>query len=342
MSTTLPLLDFLKEAKDTIVLDVRSEAEYKQGHFPSAINLPLLNNEERKIVGTTYKQVGREASVIKGFELVGHKFADYIKLVQKLSPSKKISVYCWRGGMRSNTMGWLLQLSDFNVTVLKGGYKTFRNWALEILKEERNVIILGGKTCTGKTELLKKLKEKGEQVIDLEQLACHKGSTFGALGQAAQPSNEHFENVLALEWYAYNNKNVIWLENESNRIGGIKIPDTVFEMMRKAKLIDVELPMEQRLKRVLDEYGVFSVELLEEGTKRLEKRLGNLRMTQSISFLKENKLEQWAKMMLDYYDDAYEHSNSKRETGTIKTLAIDDIVDLNVVEQLIVLANKAN
>ncbi len=342
MSTMLPLLDFFKEAKDTIVLDVRSEGEYKQGHLPGAINVPLLNNEERKIVGTTYKQVGREAAVIKGFELVGHKFADYIKLVQKLSPTKKISVYCWRGGMRSNTMAWLLQLSGFNVTVLKGGYKTFRNWALEILKEERNVVILGGKTCTGKTELLKKLKEKGEQVIDLEQLACHKGSTFGALGQAAQPSNEHFENVLSLEWYTYNNKNVIWLENESNRIGGIKIPDTVFEMMRKAKLIDVVLPLEQRIKRVLDEYAVFSVELLEEGTRRLEKRLGNLRMTQAIAFLKENKLEQWAKMMLDYYDDAYEHSNSKRETGTIKTMEIDDIVDLNVVEQLIVFANKMN
>ncbi len=342
MSTTLPLLDFLKEAKESIVLDVRSEGEYKQGHLPGAINVPLLNNEERKIVGTTYKQVGREAAVIKGFELVGHKFADYIKLVQKLSPTKKISVYCWRGGMRSNTMAWLLQLSGFNVTVLKGGYKTFRNWALEILKEERNVVILGGKTCTGKTELLKKLKEKGEQVIDLEQLACHKGSTFGALGQAAQPSNEHFENVLSLEWYTYNNKNVIWLENESNRIGGIKIPDTVFEMMRKAKLIDVVLPLEQRIKRVLDEYAVFSVELLEEGTRRLEKRLGNLRMTQAIAFLKENKLEQWAKMMLDYYDDAYEHSNSKRETGTIKTMEIDDIVDLNVVEQLIVFANKMN
>ena len=196
MSTTLPLLDFMNEAKDSIVLDVRSEGEYKQGHLPGAINVPLLNNEERKIVGTTYKQVGREAAVIKGFELVGHKFADYIKLVQKLSPSKKISVYCWRGGMRSNTMGWLLQLSGFNVTVLKGGYKTFRNWALETLKEERNVVILGGKTCTGKTELLKKLKEKGEQVIDLEQLACHKGSTFGSLGQDAQPSNEHFENIL--------------------------------------------------------------------------------------------------------------------------------------------------
>ena len=342
MSTTLPLLDFLKEAKESIVLDVRSEGEYKQGHLPGAINVPLLNNEERKIVGTTYKQVGREAAVIKGFELVGHKFADYIKLVQKLSPTKKISVYCWRGGMRSNTMGWLLQLSGFNVSVLKGGYKTFRNWALETLKEERNVVILGGKTCTGKTELLKKLKEKGEQVIDLEQLACHKGSTFGALGQAAQPSNEHFENVLSLEWYTYNNKNVIWLENESNRIGGIKIPDTVFEMMRKAKLIDVVLPLEQRIKRVLDEYAVFSVELLEEGTRRLEKRLGNLRMTQAIAFLKENKLEQWAKMMLDYYDDAYEHSNSKRETGTIKTMEIDDIVDLNVVEQLIVFANKMN
>ena len=113
-------------------------------------------------------------------------------------------------------------------------------------------------------------------------------------------------------------------------------------MMRKAKLIDVVLPLEQRIKRVLDEYAVFSVELLEEGTRRLEKRLGNLRMTQAIAFLKENKLEQWAKMMLDYYDDAYEHSNSKRETGTIKTMEIDDIVDLNVVEQLIVFANKMN
>ncbi|MEI6815546.1 MAG: rhodanese-like domain-containing protein [Bacteroidota bacterium] len=161
MIKALGLDKFLSLAQSLCIIDVRSPGEFAQGHIPNAINLPLLNNDERAIIGTTYKQLGKEMAVIKGFELVGHKFSDYIIKAKELAPNKKILIHCWRGGLRSNIMAWVLQTAGFKVQVLAGGYKTYRQWALNIFDQPRNVMILSGNTGTGKTDVLLTLLKNG-------------------------------------------------------------------------------------------------------------------------------------------------------------------------------------
>ena len=200
-SQTLVIDDFLKlyRKKSPLLIDTRSEKEYEKAHIPGAVNIPILNNEHRHIVGTIYKEEGRQAAVMKGFELVGPLFKEKMEMALQLAEGREVFVYCWRGGMRSNILAWLLKMAGLRVTLLQGGYKAFRNYLLPILDVEYKIIILGGQTGSGKTEMLSLLKSAGEQVIDLEHLASHKGSAFGLLGMPEQPSQEQFENMLALE-----------------------------------------------------------------------------------------------------------------------------------------------
>jgi tRNA 2-selenouridine synthase len=153
------------------------------GHIPGAINFPLLDNEERAKVGTCYKEKGNYAAVLMGYELVGHKFQEYIKNAAALSPAKAVNIHCYRGGLRSTIMANLLVSAGFEVNLLSGGYKAYRKRVHEILEQPRRIVVIGGLTGAGKTELLLKLKAAGEQVVDLEALAKHRGSSFGAIGQ---------------------------------------------------------------------------------------------------------------------------------------------------------------
>jgi tRNA 2-selenouridine synthase len=277
----------------------------------------LLNDEHRVIVGTTYKQKGREAAVLKGFELVGNKFAGFAKTALEHSEDKYAMIYCWRGGMRSNIMSWILSMAGFNVTLLKGGYKTFRNWTLDQFTQQKRIIILGGRTGSGKTEVLKMLKEKGEQVIDLERLANHKGSAFGGLGEKPQPRTEHFENLLAMEWNRMDENKVLWLENESMLIGSVKIPNQVFEQMRNAFVIEIQSDLETRMQRILKDYGKYEVDILAESTMKLTKRLGDLRARKAIEALLNNDKRTWMEETLLYYDKAYDYGMTQRKPEKI-------------------------
>ncbi len=303
----------LLQKEGPLLLDVRSESEFAQGHIPGAVNLPLLNDEHRAIVGTTYKQKGRESAVLSGFELVGNKFADFIRTTLVLAKNKQVMLYCWRGGMRSNIMAWILNAAGFKVTLLKGGYKTFRRWVLEQLTMQKKLVIIGGRTGSGKTDVLKSLKEIGEQVIDLEALAHHKGSAFGSLGEKPQPRNEHFENLLSIEWEQMDGERILWLENESITIGSVKLPDKIFEMMRTAPVIELKVGMESRVERILSEYGKFPAEALIENTLKLKKRLGDLRTRQAVEALHNNNKVAWLEEVLLYYDRAYDYGMSKRK-----------------------------
>ena len=322
MNLSLMLPNYLESAEKSVLIDVRSEGEYNQGHIPNAINIPLLNNEERAIVGTIYKQKGNTEAIQKGFELVGGKFSDYITRAKELAINNAISVYCWRGGMRSNIMAWLFSTAGFQVNLLNGGYKTFRNQALQSFEIKSKYLILGGKTGSGKTEMLQHLKNYGEQVIDLEALANHRGSAFGGIGKSHQPTNEQFENDLYWQLRKLNSAKLIWLENESRLIGKVKIPDAIYEQMRTARIVEMTVPYALRVNRIVKEYGVFSVEILEETTRKIEKKLGNLRMKQAIEHLHNNEIEQWAIMMLEYYDDFYAYGLSKRATESIDYVEI--------------------
>ena len=300
------------EEKGILLLDARSESEFNQGHIPGAVNLPLLNDEHRKIVGTIHKQKGREAAVLSGFDLVGNKFGDFIRKASELSKEKNVMLYCWRGGMRSGIMSWLLNTAGFKITLLKGGYKSFRSWTLEQFIQHKNIVVIGGRTGSGKTELLNELKAKGEQVIDLEALAHHKGSAFGALGEMPQPRNEHFENLLAMEWSKVDENKILWLENESSTIGAVKIPNVIYERMRQARVVELNTDIQIRKERILNEYGNFPAELLAECTLKLKKRLGDLRTNEAIHSLHANNRNAWLDEVLFYYDKSYDYGMSQR------------------------------
>ncbi len=314
MAETVNIEEFLAQlsTEKILLLDARSESEFKQGHIPGAVNLPLLNDEHRALVGTTYKQKGREAAVLQGFDLVGEKFGDFARKAVELSEDKHAMLYCWRGGMRSNIMSWILSMAGFKITLLKGGYKTFRRWTLDQFKVQKKIAVIGGRTGTGKTEVLKLLIEKGEQVIDLEGLAHHKGSAFGGLGEKPQPRIEHFENQLALQWSHIDENKILWLENESILIGSVKIPDPVFEMMRTAPVVELQCDMETRMKRILKDYGKFSVDILAENTMKLTKRLGDLRARKAVEALLNNDKRTWMEETLFYYDKAYDYGRAQR------------------------------
>lgn len=336
--TTLPVTTYLAKAEQLPVIDVRSEKEFEKGHIPRALNLPLLNNDERVIIGTLYKQSGREAAVEKGFELVGGKFHLKIKEVQQIVSGKELLLNCWRGGMRSNIMAWVLSMAGYKVYVLKEGYKAYRNWVLDILAQPRNLIVLGGPTGSGKTRYLELLAKEGNQVVDLENIASHKGSAFGTLGMPSQPTNEQFENNLALVWNKTSQSRPVWVENESRMVGTVKIPDPVFSLMSEAPLLQVNIAYEARLARILSDYGSFSIDELEACTTKLKKRLGDLRLKTALDHLRNGRMKDWADMMLSYYDGFYAYSASRRDPKSRSEL---DLTGLSESEALQLLSKKA-
>lgn len=299
------------------LIDARSSSEYNQGHIPGALNIPLLDDEHRAIVGTTYKKQGRQAAVEKGFELVGPHFYEIIKKAKQLCNGNEVMMYCWRGGMRSNITAWVLTIAGYKVHLLKAGYKSYRNYALQQFNLPRVILILGGKTGSGKTEMLQLLKQKNEQIICLETLAHHKGSAYGSLGQEPQFSNEHFENLIAIELMQTDPQQPLWLENESRTIGYNKIPDPLFEMMRVAPVVEMSVDTSIRKKRILNEYGCFTNEQLADKTKKIAKRLGGQNLKDALNFLVENNKGGWVDIVLNYYDKSYSHSNEEREKKSI-------------------------
>jgi len=324
------------------VLDVRSESEYGHGHVPGAVNLPLLSDSERAIVGTVYKKEGREAAVKKGFELVGPRFSSIIEEAGTLFPGRQVAMYCWRGGMRSNIMAWLLEMSGFRVSLLNGGYKTWRHWVLERFEIPKNLIVIGGRTGSGKTALLHALKNTGEQVIDLEGMAHHKGSAFGALGQKPQHTNEHFENLLALQWHECSPYRITWIENESRSVGSNIIPIGIYSRMREAYVAEVILDAETRKKRILNEYGRFPVDILSANTVKVAKRLGGLRLKEALDCLEAGDLYGWVGIMMHYYDDTYDHSNRQRDRDKVVSIPLsDDNMDMQALHVMDVMKEAA-
>lgn len=312
MIKALSFVDFL--AAGSPIIDVRSPGEFKRGHIPGAHNLPLFSDEERSIVGTLYKQTGRDAAVLEGLRIVGPKMAWLVEQSRTWAPDGRIAVHCWRGGERSGSVAWLLDKAGFtDVDTLKGGYKAFRNHVLKDVAQPRSLCILGGYTGTGKTEMLGHLRDLGEQVIDLEALAHHKGSSYGAIGEAPQPTTEHFENLL---WQALNlcdPERPIWLEDESLMIGRVKIPDAFFAQMRSVMLYFAEMSMEERASRLVKDYGRYPKEQLVEATKRIEKRIGPQHCKAALEALEAGDLHAVALAALRYYDQTYAHGSSKRE-----------------------------
>ena len=307
------------------LLDVRSPAEFEQGHIPGAINVALFTNEERARVGTIYKQDGHHAAVLEGLRIVGPKMASIVEQALEIAPDRNLKVHCWRGGMRSGSVGWLLRQAGFTVEVLHGGYKAYRQFVLNELAIPRNFIILGGPTGSGKTHVLKALQEIGEQVIDLEGLANHKGSAFGALGEKAQPSIEQFENQLHEIITKMDGAKRIWLEDESRKIGLVYIQDHLWFQMRDAPMIQIDLPLSERLDFLVQEYGKFPIQDLADSILKIGKRLGGQNVKACMECLESGDLHKVAEITLNYYDQSYAYGQSSRDKARISIVHFDTL-----------------
>ncbi len=356
---------FLELAKQHPVLDVRSPGEYKHAHIPGAHSLPLFTDEERKIVGTAYKQESREQAIKIGLDFFGVKMRKMVEEVESIVSGLELSVenpkprtqnsntvlvHCWRGGMRSAGVAWLLDLYGFKVYTLVGGYKKFRNYVLDTFKLPFQFNILGGYTGSGKTELLKTLKEKGETIIDLEGIANHKGSAFGSIGMPLQPGQEMFENLLSCELRdvecevnsqelttdTQHPTSAIWLEDESQRIGQVNIPHELWKVMRQSSVYFLDIPFEERLKHIVQEYGQLDTEKVADAIGRISQKLGHLNAKTAILLLKEGKITESFDILLKYYDKHYFKSLHNREgiNSLLRTVDCKSVIPENA-DQLI-------
>ncbi|MDX2047042.1 MAG: tRNA 2-selenouridine(34) synthase MnmH [Chitinophagaceae bacterium] len=332
---------FLELSQLYPVLDVRSPGEYNHAHIPGAHNLALFTDEERKIVGTTYKQQSREAAIKTGLDYFGPKMRRVVEEVEQIVSSQQpaskenenrlhtggcVLVHCWRGGMRSAGVAWLLDLYGFKVYTLSGGYKKFRNYVIETFTFPFQFKILGGYTGSGKTHVLKELENRGEVIVDLEGIARHKGSAFGAIGQPQQPSQEMFENILALELrkhtivnsqlsitgqasphspFTIHHSPCFWLEDESQRIGHVNIPQPLWNNMRQSPVYFIDIPFEERLEYICKEYGELDKERMKDAITRIRKRLGGLETKTALQFQEEGNIKECFRILLKYYDKWY-------------------------------------
>ena len=299
------------------LLDVRAPTEYAQGHIPGARNLPLFSDAERAAVGTTYKQQGRQEAIQLGLELVGPRLAELGQALRSTHGEGDgvLRLHCWRGGMRSESVAWLARQLGLPVVVLDGGYKAFRRWVLALLEQPWPVQLLGGRTGTGKTDLLLALQRLGVPVIDLEGLAHHRGSSFGGLGLPPQPSSEHYENRLALALHRLRGAGPIWLEAESAQVGRCRIPAGLWRQMQQAPLLEIQRPLEERLAQLVAVYGGHGQGPLREATQRIARRLGPQRTAAALEAIDRGDWGAAAGQMLDYYDRCYDHELARHGEG---------------------------
>ena len=318
---------FLELRPQSVVIDVRTPAEFKQGHIAGSVNIPLFTDEERVVVGTLYKKVGKDAAIDKGLEFVGPRMATMVSQARKLYNGNPLLLYCWRGGMRSNSVAWLFNTAGIEAHTVVGGYKSYRREFGHYLQKTWNYIVVGGATGSGKTDLLKALETSGNQVVDLEGLAHHKGSSFGAIGEQPQPSSEQFENMIFEKMLTFNIAKPVWLENESRTIGKVFIPQKMFADMEKCLLIRLQVPLETRVKRLVRDYTLCNKEDLLNAVERITKRLGGVAAKRAKEAIEVGDFALAAEILLAYYDKTYEYGFAERKSEKREIVWADEALE---------------
>jgi tRNA 2-selenouridine synthase len=337
----LPIQEFLQQAKSYPLLDVRAPLEFTQGHIPGAYNLFLFDNEERAEIGTLYKQAGREAAIKRGLDIVGPKMSGFVQEVEKMHQGKNICVHCWRGGMRSGFMAWLFDLFGYDVYLLQGGYKSFRRQVLDAFQQEYPFKIISGYTGSGKTAILQQLAALGEQSIDLEALANHKGSAFGHIGMPAQGSNEQFENDIFYQLNNLDPQRCIWLEDESKSIGKLYIPRALHAQMTRASTFFVHIPFEPRWERLMEDYGKKNRQDLRAAAMKIERRMGPQHLKLALQFLEEGNIGDFIRVCLAYYDKTYLHSMERKPKEPAVQLNFETF-DAELIAKALIKAEREN
>jgi tRNA 2-selenouridine synthase len=220
---------------------------------------------------------------------------------------------------------------------MQGGYKAFRNYVLDFFEQEHNIILLGGKTGSGKTDILKQLNEQSIQIIDLENIAHHKGSAFGSINEQKQNPQQVFEHQLYHQFSELNYTSPIVIEDESQTIGYNKIPIGLWQQMKKATIIKLEIPFELRVQKLVDDYTTVNIEDLKSCVVKIAQQLGSLNTKLSLQFLDEKNLHDVARLSLLYYDKAYEFSykNKKQPIIHLTSDTIDANINAQKVKQMI-------
>lgn len=312
MAEVIQIEQFLSLSAKFPVIDVRAPSEYEQGHIPGALSIPLFSDEERSIVGTAYKQINKESAMYKGLDFAGKKLVSLAKEGKKKAGNNKtLLVHCWRGGMRSKSMAWLFETMDLNCYILGGGYKSYRSLIHEQFEQALKIRVLGGRTGSGKTDILFQLEGMGEQIIDLEGLAHHKGSAFGSLGEHPQPSTEQFENNLYQAISLLDHKRYIWIEDESRNVGRCVVPGDFFQQMRDSRILFLDISRELRATHLVKHYAGFKAEELKECVLKISKRLGGDRTQEALESVDRADFHSTAMLTLHYYDKTYMFSLEK-------------------------------
>ncbi|MCL5436504.1 MAG: tRNA 2-selenouridine(34) synthase MnmH [Candidatus Dependentiae bacterium] len=322
MITSISPREYQEKLHHLPIIDVRAPSEYAHAHIPGAISVPLFSDEERAIVGTIYKHGGREEAVRKGLEFVGPHVTHYIDIVKAQVVGKELVLHCARGGMRSKSIAMLLDFAGHTVHLLTGGFKAYKQFLRDRSVGFQNIVLLGGKTGSGKTAILRELAELGEQVVDLEGLACHRGSALGSLGQNVQPSQEQFILSCLSQLARFDAARPVWLEHEGTRLGEVQIPIEILTLMEHAPVIQIELSTEYRKERLMHEYGCFSAHELRPCIIKMEKRLGSQATGKILELLDQGDRGQILRLLLEHYDRSYQHSRERNKQHQFFTLEL--------------------
>ncbi len=292
------------------IVDARTPLEFVEDHLPGAINVPILTNAERVEIGTLYKQQGPQIARERGLQLTCHRFPAIVATIAEAAAGRPVLVYCWRGGLRSESVAMLLEMTGYPVVKLSGGYKSFRavvNAFFEEFQPPAPLMVLHGMTGSGKTEFLLRLARNGWSTVDLEGLARHRGSAFGSMGMGEQPPQKQFETRL---WDAFNRLPAgqpIILEGESKRIGKLTLPGNLYEVMAENTKIWCKVSVETRVNRLATEYAHEAYrQPMAEALERIRKKLGGEQYVNLKQLLDSWQIADLARGLIEqYYDRLY-------------------------------------
>jgi len=324
--------DRLFELKDPLIVDVRSPCEHKAEYIPTSVNIALLEDDERALIGTIYAVEGEMVARRRALKIISPKIPDIVDRILELKKSgQHIVIHCWRGGLRSETVASFITVVGIDCWRLTGGFKSWRKTVIEDFARDQypfTPVVLHGRTGVGKSDLLCALEKSGAQVLNLEQLANHRGSVFGALGLDAQPTQKNFESELWLKLRTFG-EGPVFLEAESRKIGKISLPEFLVKRISSGRKVLVDGSVPCRVKRIVDEYaGMFSDDVKAEAVSAIQNlrvRLGSKRTAEICELgLKGNLSQAIEALLTEYYDPMYDgHLN--RNAPYEVTVSGDDI-----------------